>query len=365
MTGGVEIVTREVYRLLRSAGAEVLVVSAVAGATEPVANVPSRLVKALELSSLTGAQTPLWSRKLRRVADESFNEFDPHVLHACGLHFTSSLHASRIARAHSVPLVTTTHLGSVAGHPAPIRVAAWLYERTLGRAILRSSDRVIAVSHAVEQHIYSLGVESERITVVPNGVDHDRFRPRRASRSSSGHHIVFVGRLIANKGPEVALAALAALNRPSVDLTFVGDGPMRRRLERLAAKLKVSENVRFVGRVADVVPFLSAADIMVQPSRTEGQSLAILEAMASGTCVVASDIPANRELIQNGKNGLTHRPGNPKSLANCLIQVIDDPKLRGALVDQALSAASSHTWDRCAASTADVLKRAAFPEDLS
>ena len=360
--GGAEIVAVHVYRYLISKGAEVLVVSATPGTKTKltsVQGVPTQTVAGRDLSRLFNAQVTL-SRRVGSEARAAAGVFRPNVLHASSIHFRGSLAAARQARHYRTPLVTTGHVGSISALAMVKRAATASYENTVGRFILRSSSRVIAVSHNVARHLESLGAQRDRITVVPNGVDHERFHPCR--RAAHEQRVVFVGRLIGNKGPHLALEAFAKTARDFTTLTFAGDGPMRQKLETEARRLGVAPSVTFLGQVDDVSELIGTADVMIRPSLTEGQSLALLEAMASGACVVASDIPANRELIEPEQAGLLSEPGSADDLARQLRRVIDDDALRQRLAAEGRRRSLAHSWVACGRETGKVLAEAArFP----
>jgi glycosyltransferase involved in cell wall biosynthesis len=142
-------------------------------------------------------------------------------------------------------------------------------------------------------------------------------------------------------------------------LLFVGDGPMRRRLEIKASELGVSGNVQFLGARSDVPALLSRSAIVVRPSLTEGRSLTILEAMASGACVVASDIVPNRELIRHDVTGILTPVGDRVLLAEALRRLIDDAARRLSIGAAARAAILRSTWGATASKTAEVLLEAA------
>jgi glycosyltransferase involved in cell wall biosynthesis len=280
----------------------------------------------------------------------------PRVLHASSIHFQSARIAASTARRTGLPLVTTAHVGSIENLPLAARLATEAYERFIGSRILAASTMVIAVSESVASHVIDLGAAPERVIVIPNGVDTDRFRPASDGRLNQ---IAFVGRLVANKGSEDALEAFAGLGRSDWELVFVGDGPMRRRLEQRATKLGVDTSVKFLGAREDVPALLSRTAIVVRPSLTEGRSLTILEAMAAGACVVASDIVPNRELIEDGVTGVLTPVGDRLRLAEALESLIDDPERRSLIGAAAREEALRSSWDATARMTAEVLLEAA------
>ncbi len=357
-SGGAERVTAEVYLRLMAEGAEVMVISAIPrrhlGAT--VDGIPTRVVPGLDLARAFNAEVMLAPRLLT-VARQVSDGFGPHVVHAASIHFLGSFVAALHSRRHRLPLVTTGHVGSIAELPALTRAATTVYERTIGRFILSSSQRVIAVSNAAASHLRRFGATQAKTAVVPNGVDHVRFTP--GQRNDHALQVLFVGRLIQNKGPDDALAAFAAVRTPGARLTFVGDGPMRARLEASVGRLGLEGSVRFAGHVEDVSPIVRAADILIRPSLTEGQSLAILEAMAAGACVLASDIPANRELIDPGESGLLAGPGDVGDIARQLRMLLSDTSLRNRLAARGRERSLQHSWTACAHQTGAILAASA------
>jgi glycosyltransferase involved in cell wall biosynthesis len=243
-------------------------------------------------------------------------------------------------------------VGSIEHLPLIPRLATDSYERSIGARILAASTKVIAVSDSVAEHVIGLGTSPDRVVVVQNGVDTNRFKPTDAQRSKQ---IVFVGRLISNKRPDDILEAFAQLCRQDWQLVFVGDGPMRHRLERRTSELGIGSSVQFLGVRSDVHDVLSRAAIAVRPSLTEGRSLAILEAMASGTCVVASDIVPNRELIKHGVTGILTPVGDRLSLAEALRRLLDDEVRRSSIGTAAREEALRSSWEVTASMTAKVL----------
>ncbi len=358
--GGSERVAREVYRGLARRGAEVVVVTTGgAGAPTEVDGLRAVPVRTFDLARVTGAQvaiTPGAVRAAARVAAE----LRPHVLHANHLMFQTTLAAARLRPRLGVPLVCTAHLGSLRSLPAAVRLPATLHEQAIGRFILGRSDRVIAVSASVAAHLGHLGVDRARIDVVPNGVDHARFHPPADGRPDAGPTpptVAFVGRLIANKGPALFVEALGQLAAAGLPFTaqMVGDGPLRARLERAVATSGLAGRVSFTGEVDDVAERLRAVDILVRPSLTEGLPLAVLEAMASGVCVLASDIPGNAELVDPGVSGLLFRPGDADDLATQLTALLADGGLRRRLAAEGCRRSAAYSWDATADATATVL----------
>jgi L-malate glycosyltransferase len=357
-SGGVERVASEVYRRLVGAGAHVaLLTTSLSGMRHNYQEdgIRVRAVPALDLRGVTGAQVSLAPRVFQESRRLQEN-FHPNVLHANSLHFQTSAAAAFLQRRTRVPMVATMQLARPVDLPPILRVATSAYEQSVGRFIVRSSSAVIAVSEAVSRHAQRLGARRDRIHLVPNGVDHDRFHPRSGTGAELERPLVVcVGRLITNKGPQVLIEALARPPRSDVDVVFIGDGPMRGELERKVEELGLRDRVRFEGQSHDVADWLRQADVLVRPSFTEGLPLTVLEAMASRVCVVASDIAGNVDLVRDGESGLLFHVGDAGALAEALHRAISDPQERGRLAERGLAASRAYSWEACAEATGEIL----------
>ena len=203
--------------------------------------------------------------------------------------------------------------------------ARWLYNRGV--------DAVVAISEGVRQVLVGSGVDPARIHVVASGVDGARFAAaddvRRRERARHGLDaatfvIATVGALETRKGHAVLLEALAAL----VDLPFqvlcAGAGSQAGALAARRDALGLAVRVRFLGELADVVPLLAAADLVVMPSLQEGLGVAALEAMAAGKPVVASRVGGLVEVVDDGVTGILVEPGDATSLAAALRMLASD-----------------------------------------
>jgi glycosyltransferase involved in cell wall biosynthesis len=291
------------------------------------------------------------------------------VLHANGLHFQTTIAAAVCRRLRGIPLVTTAHIGSPDRLPGRMRTATLAYERTVGRYVLARSTRVIAVAASVADHLLSLGVPADRIEVIANGVDLARFAP--SNRTRSDQHgaapgpplLVFVGRLIENKGPGLFLDALVHLRREGIAFraAFVGDGPQRLDLASRVAGAGLSAQVTFAGHSTDVAGWLARATALVRPSLTEGMPLTVLEAMASGVLVIASDIPGNTGLVHHLRNGLVFPSGDARALAGMLRFAVENPEAASAFAEAGHHSVRSFSWDACAEATLGVLAQVAAP----
>lgn len=301
-----------------------------------------------DLSKALGVQLTV-SAPLLRGARQVIRRFGPDLLHANGLHFQGSIIAAHLARTHHLPLVTTAHLGGVDALTGPTRLAARTWDNTLGRYIVTASNALVPVSPSVAAHLRTIGGAHRHMEVALNGVDHDVFYP--GTREPAGPlRVGLVGRLIANKGPELALDALGQLRRDGLDivLDLVGDGPLLTHLQDRAGRDGLAQAATFSGHVHDVAARLRTFDVVVRPSFTEGLPLTVLEAMASGAVVIASSVPGNVDLVEHERTGLLIPPGDAFALAAALRRLHDDRQLLGSLRRAALVAASRYSWDASA-----------------
>jgi len=200
---------------------------------------------------------------------------------------------------------------------------------------LHRLDAVIAPSPTCRAELLAAGFPTERIHVIPNGVDTGLFRPDAAAIAprpvgqGQGPVVVFTGRLIEAKGLLDLLEAwpLVLQEHPTATLVLVGSGPLEGELRRHASQLALGQRMRLVGEVADVGLYLRTADAFVLPSWAEGLSNALLEAMASGLPCVATDIGPNRDALTHGKDGLVIPPRDPRALADAVSLILGQPDL--------------------------------------
>jgi glycosyltransferase involved in cell wall biosynthesis len=217
-----------------------------------------------------------------------------------------------------------------------------LHDRTVGRFVLRRAARLCPTSLDYLRHsaISDLGESlGQRIVPIPNGVDPCRFQPgsidlevrHRHGLPERGVVALFVGtmdRAHHFKGVPTLLRALAGL--PDVSAILVGAGELVPSYQRLAVDLGVGRRVVFAGRVGkDVLPaYYRAADLLVLPSETAGEAfgMVLLEAMACGRAVIASDLPGVRSVVSHGRDGLLVPPRNVDALAAAITAIARMPE---------------------------------------
>jgi glycosyltransferase involved in cell wall biosynthesis len=232
-------------------------------------------------------------------------------------------------------------LGHTAGLPAAIMVhgsdilvhgqSGTCRERTLDG--LKRADRIIAVSRHLADHLEEWGIPAEKISVVYNGIDSERFRPgpreearRRLGLEERGHMILFVGNLHPVKGLDVLIDACVKLREggPAATCYVIGQGELRDRLERQVVRLGLSDRVRLLGPRPnhDLPDWYRAVDLTVLPSLSEGLPNVLRESLACGTPFVASRVGGIAELAPEPPSRLVEA-GDPAALAEAMRQALE------------------------------------------
>jgi teichuronic acid biosynthesis glycosyltransferase TuaC len=259
--------------------------------------------------------------------------YRPDLYHAHWL-FPTAWATIRATAGSGVPVVASARGSDVHTYPVRIRRLRRLARDAMGQATL-----VTAVSRALMQQAKMLGPPGMSIDVVHNGVDDQLFFPvsdRRGLRrdlgvAQEGFYWVSVCRLVPEKGPAELLGAFARLAACSARarLILVGDGPEGAFLKRQVTEQKLEDRVVFAGRRSpeEVARWLQAADAFVLASHGEGLPNVVLEAMASGLPVVATDVGGTGEVVLNDVSGLLVPPRDVTALAGAMIRISDDPDL--------------------------------------
>jgi glycosyltransferase involved in cell wall biosynthesis len=186
-------------------------------------------------------------------------------------------------------------------------------------------DGVVAISTKIAALLVEGGVRREKIRVIHSGVEPGAFQIVQAEADNSSFPVIgTVAVLEERKGHPFLLQAAAHLKQQGHRLRYriAGDGSQRERLQKLALELGLSEDIEFVGFIRDVPDFLSSIDIFVLPSLFEGLGVAVLEAMAAGKPVVATDVGGLSELVDDRRTGLLVPPRDSRALARAISDLV-------------------------------------------
>ena len=224
----------------------------------------------------------------------------------------------------------------------------------------RNANAIVTVSYYSAKKLVQLyRVDAEKIRVVPNGVDLDRFKPapsgeelKRQIGVDDRQCILFVGRLIPRKGLSYLIEAAQRIVKERVDTAFVivGDGPLRKQLTVNIERLGLSKNFLFLGDVSDkILPALyNCSDVFAFPSIQEGLGIALLEAQATAKPVVAFNVSGVREAVLDKETGLLVNM-NSGELADAILRLLSDKSLRERMGRRGREFVSDRlSWDACA-----------------
>jgi sugar transferase (PEP-CTERM/EpsH1 system associated) len=230
------------------------------------------------------------------------------------------------ARLTGVPVVIHTKHGR--NYPSAFISVA------LNRLAASLSDSVVAVSEDAGRVASQVErIPARKLLVIRNGIELPPCPASSTANPTQGKRAVHVARLhpIKDQATLLRAARIVADVEPTFHLDIVGDGPAAAELATLTGRLNLSQHVRFLGYRSDVEAMLAGADMFVLSSVSEGISLTLLEAMAAGLAVVATDVGGNREVIARSETGLLVTAQSPEALAEAILTLLRDPALARAM----------------------------------
>jgi len=198
--------------------------------------------------------------------------------------------------------------------------------------ILRGLDGVILCAETQRKYLISKeGLPPDNLTVIFNGVDHERFRPRPRAPGTGPKRVGIVASLTPEKGHEVFVeaAAKALGEQPGTEFLIIGDGPERHRIEGIIDALDVGANVKLLGIRRNMPELLSGLDLLALSSHPfrEPLPISVMEAMACGLPTVTTDVGSLRDLVVHEETGILVPPGNPDPMAEAFVRILKDDAL--------------------------------------
>lgn len=340
--GGVQIHIRQLTRHLQERGHEVLVLAP--------GDVPGRHGDALIVGGTftirangSVARISLAPRTLARLA-RAMRDFAPHVVHvhepfapAIGIKAVMAAPAPVVGTFHSYYARQTLE-GRVYTALAPLLRPVW-----------QRLDQRIAVSQAA-RHSAKGRLGRGDVTILPNGVEIERFaHAAPADDVPPGRKLLFVGRLDPRKGLRFAMRAFArlAVRYPDLSLIVVGDGPERDAIDELPPDVR--RRVHLKGKVTyEALPtYHRASDIFISPATgAESFGIVLVEAMAAGLPVVASNIPGYREVARDGRESILVKPSDADALAEGIAHLLDHPAEAARLGASGAQRSQAYAWDQ-------------------
>jgi glycosyltransferase involved in cell wall biosynthesis len=326
--GGVESYVMDLSIELKKRGHEVTVVTAkLPGLKEKEEVNGLDIVRVKPL--FMGFTTPIMPNLKKTMMD-----LDADVVHGNLPPPITAYYAGKVCKHKGMPFILTYHC-DVELPTALGGVAVKLYRRTWGKKTLEYADKLIVTSKSYSAT--SRDVWHKEHIIVPNAVDTEIFNPKNDGTQIRDRYgigdkgmVLYVGRLVYHKGLEHLVRA--AMDVDNAKFVIVGKGEIRPKLERMIEQNNLQAKVVLAGKVpeGELPQFYAAADVSVLPSvaRLEAFGIVTLEALASGTPAVVSNIPGVREVIEEGKDGLHAEPMNPIDLAEKINTLLADAGLR-------------------------------------
>lgn len=242
-------------------------------------------------------------------------------------------------------------LGPVSAHyfkrPASEQVLLPLTSR-LHKATVKKCGKLIAITNQIKK-LYTTIIDEKRVSVIPFGVDTEVFKPSLSRRERDELMVLYSGSLYPLKGVDYLIRAMAIVVKSGLKarLTIVGEGQQKEELIELARKLGVSRNVVFEGFVpySGMPRYYKRCDVFCFPTLGEPFGKAMIEAMACGKPVIATNVGGSIEIIRNGINGVLVPPANPKAIASAIQRMKNEDERRKMEQEARTIAVKDFSWD--------------------
>lgn len=279
-----------------------------------------------------------------------------------GTNFITYLPTYKIAKNKGVPAIAwyndvwigkwIKHLGIISG----------LLGEVLERRILSKKwSHFIANSNYTYKNLLKRGISKKRVKVIPCGVDFEQIDVT-SHIQNKFPTICAVSRLVSYKRIDTLIKAIPQIKKeiPDIRCRIIGSGPERQKLEKLVSELGLEQEVNFVGYVqkhSDVLREIASAHLFCHPSSVEGFGMVVMEAMACGTPYICSDIPALKEITNNGTGGIIFKEENPDNLAKNVIRLLKDRTLYDKCATNGREHAEKYNWKKIAETTEELYNK--------
>lgn len=271
------------------------------------------------------------------------NTFD--IIHAHSHLFLSTNLCALARRLGSPPLIITNH--GLISQTAPLPIQK-VYIPTVAKWTLQSSDMVICYTETEKAKLEEIGINSNNIKVIHNGIDTDIFTPCEKRGGKTGSQILWVGRFVPGKGIEHLINAFNILvqQHQHYRLTMVGKGPLQEKINQKIQNLGLSQHISLRSFVpnSEIHRLYQDSDVFVLTSLNEGVPRTILEAMACGIPVISTELPQLVDIVEGC--GLTVPIGDPQAVADAVSRITTSPELAKKLGEAGRAKVVGHySWE--------------------
>ena len=301
---------------------------------------------------------------------EDLLRMSPDIIHAHTYGFAHTDIASFIGKMKNIPLVITTHYDRSQTDEISKILLRELYDNIIGRMTLSLGNKILAATEYEKKFLASkFSLDEAKICIVPNGVEFYKFQNLPDPKSIISQYdlknnrvALFVGRIEKKKGLQYLLQAAPKVvsEFPNLKILIVGpDWGYQNELKKIAKKIKIENSIIFAGQLneIDLLKAYNLSEFSILPSLGEATGLTILESMAAGRPIVASRLPTISEFVVHKKDGMLFEPGNPEKLANSIISLMSDEKLREKLIQNGKIISQQRDWSKIVTMIADIYQK--------
>jgi len=231
----------------------------------------------------------------------------------------------------------------------------------LEKRMYKNADKLIAISKdTMKALIRNYKVDPSKIKLIHCGVDFNKFKKNEEVKKLE-NNLLFVGRLDNRKGIDFLVETIRLIKKdiPNINLFIIGQGKLRKKLERFVKDNNLESNIKFLGFIPDLYlpKWYSLCQLTIVPSIFEGFGLTVIESLACGTPVIATNVDGIRDIIKNNKNGILVKYNNKKELAKQVVRLLNNSSLRKEFSIKGLkSVKEKFNWDKIALKTLEIYK---------
>lgn len=227
----------------------------------------------------------------------------------------------------------------------------WSFKKLISKMVFENAGAVLVLINDMKDCLKKYNIKE--VFVIGNGIDYEKFSKHQKQKNGFlSHKIIFVGNLKPVKGLNYLIEAISVVKNKfsDVELIIAGDGPEKKNLQELSKNLNLQNSIKFLGRIENekVAEYMSVADLFVLPSLSEGFPMVLLEAMAVGLPIVATEIRGVPEIVKNGESGFLAEPKNSHNLAQKIIFMLENKELMQKISEHNKKTAKEYSWQNVA-----------------